>query len=254
MFSNIDELVAGGVIGFREALEAALIVGILVALLQRTDRGAMVRWVWGGVISAVVASVVTWKAFFHVSGEFAKYELFEGLLYIIAAVLITSVVLQIFGHETRSIIERKAEAAIARREALGMGLLAFISVWREGVETVIFLGAGTQTEDAVIGALVGIALACGFGWLIFVSTRRIDLQLLFDGSTVFLVLFAAYLVSKAVHEFSEIGLLPENGLLPAAAVLAYFGITHVVSSRYGVSLVKACNGVLSALTPKKNDT
>ena len=118
MFSNIDELVAGGVIGFREALEAALIVGILVALLQRTDRGAMVCWVWGGVISAVVASVVTWKAFFHVSGEFAKYELFEGLLYIIAAVLITSVVLQIFGHETRSIIERKAEAAIARREGI----------------------------------------------------------------------------------------------------------------------------------------
>ena len=257
MFSNIDELVAGGVIGFREALEAALIVGILVALLQRTDRGAMVRWVWGGVVVAVIASVATWQAFFHVSGEFAKYELFEGLLYIIAAVLITSVVLQIFGHETRSIIERKAEAAIARREALGMGLLAFISVWREGIETVIFIGgftAGTQTEDAIIGALVGIALACGFGWLIFVSTRRIDLQLLFDGSTVFLVLFAAYLVSKAVHEFSEIGLLPENGLLPAAAVLAYFGITHVVSSRYGVSLVKACNGVLSALTPKKNDT
>ena len=247
-------MVAGGVIGFREALEAALIVGILVALLQRTDRGAMVRWVWGGVVVAVIASVATWQAFFHVSGEFAKYELFEGLLYIIAAVLITSVVLQIFGHETRSIIERKAEAAIARREALGMGLLAFISVWREGVETVIFLGAGTQTEDAVIGALVGIALACGSGWFIFVSTRRIDLQLLFDGSTVFLVLFAAYLVSKAVHEFSEIGLLPENGLLPAAAVLAYFGITHVVSSRYGVSLVKACNGVLSALTPKKNDT
>ena len=259
MFSNIDELVAGGVIGFREALEAALIVGILVALLQRTDRQAMVRWVWGGVVVAVIASVATWQVFFLVTGEFSKHneELFEGLLYLIAAALITSVVLHIFGHETRSMIERKAETAIARREAVGMGLLAFISVWREGVETVIFIGgftAGTQTADAVIGALVGIALACGFGWLIFVSTRRIDLQLLFDGSTVFLVLFAAYLVSKAVHEFSEIGLLPENGLLPAAAVLAYFGITHVVSSRYGVSLVKACNGVLSALTPKKNDT
>ena len=68
MFSNIDELVAGGVIGFREALEAALIVGILVALLQRTDRQAMVRWVWGGVVVAVIASVATLQAFFHVSG------------------------------------------------------------------------------------------------------------------------------------------------------------------------------------------
>ncbi len=256
MFSNINELVAGGVIGFREALEATLIIGILVALLQRTERQGMVRWVWGGVVIAIIASVATWQAFFIVTGEFSKYneELFEGVLYLIAAVLITSVVLHIFGHDTRSMIERKAEDAIASREAFGMGLLAFVSVWREGVETVIFLGAGTQTGDAIAGALVGIALACGIGWLIFSSTHNIDLRLLFDGSTVLLILFAAYLVSKAVHEFGEIGVLPENRMLPAAAVLAYFGITHIVSSRYGVSLVKAFNGVLNALTAKKNDS
>ena len=72
MFSNLDELAAGGVIGFREALEAALIIGILVALLQRTDRGAMVRWVWAGVAAALVASVATWKVFFRLTGEFSK--------------------------------------------------------------------------------------------------------------------------------------------------------------------------------------
>ena len=234
---------AGFLIGFREALEAALIIGILITLLQRTDRQAMVYWVWGGVIAALVASVATWQAFFLIAGEFSRYneELFEGILYLVAAVLITTVILQIFGHDTRQVLERKAEAAIARREALGMGLLSFVAVWREGVETVIFLGAGTQTDDAIIGALAGIALAVGVGWLIFSSTRKIDL-------------FAAYLVSKAVHEFGEIGLLPKNSMLSAAAVLVYLGITHVVSNRYGVSLVKACNGVLSALTPKKNDT
>ena len=254
MFSNLDELAAGGVIGFREALEAALIIGILVALLQRTDRGAMVRWVWAGVAAALVASVATWKVFFRLTGEFSKYneELFEGILYLFAAALITTVVLHIFGHDTRRMLERKAEAAIARREALGMGLLAFVSVWREGVETVIFLGAGTQSSDAIIGALVGIVLACGLGWLIFSSTRKIDLKLLFDGSTVFLVLFAAFLVSKAMHEFGEIGLLPESALLSGAAVLAYFGIAHVVSSRYGISLVQAFTNLLRDLTPGKN--
>ena len=256
MFSNLDELAAGGVIGFREALEAALIIGILVALLQRTDRGAMVRWVWAGVAAALVASVATWKVFFRLTGEFSKYneELFEGILYLFAAALITTVVLHIFGHDTRRILERKAEAAIARREALGMGLLAFVSVWREGVETVIFLGAGTQSGDAITGALVGIVLACGLGWLIFSSTRKIDLKLLFDGSTVFLVLFAAFLVSKAMHEFGEIGLLPESTLLSGAAVVAYFGITHVVSSRYGVSLVDAFTGLLSGLKPGGNSS
>ena len=250
------DMEAGFLIGFREALEAALIIGILITLLQRTDRQAMVYWVWGGVIAALVASVATWQAFFLIAGEFSRYnkELFEGILYLVAAVLITTVILQIFGHDTRQVLERKAEAAIARREALGMGLLSFVAVWREGVETVIFLGAGTQTDDAIIGALAGIALALGVGWLIFSSTRKIDLHLLFDSSTVLLILFAAYLVSKAVHEFGEIGLLPKNSMLSAAAVLVYLGITHVVSNRYGVSLVKACNGVLSALTPKKNDT
>ncbi|MEO2236871.1 MAG: FTR1 family protein, partial [Candidatus Poseidoniia archaeon] len=158
------------------------------------------------------------------------------------------------GHDTRRMLERKAEAAIARREALGMGLLAFISVWREGVETVIFLGAGTQSGDAITGALVGIVLACGLGWLIFSSTRKIDLKLLFDGSTVFLVLFAAFLVSKAMYEFGEIGLLPESALLSGVVVVAYFGITHVVSSRYGVSLVAAFTGLLSGLKPGGNSS
>ena len=101
----------------------------------------------------------------------------------------------------------------------------------------------------ITGALVGIVLACGLGWLIFSSTRKIDLKLLFDGSTVFLVLFAAFLVWKAMHEFGESGLLPESALLSGAAVVAYFGIPHVVSSRYGVSLGDAFTGLLSGLKP-----
>ena len=154
------DMEAGFLIGFREALEAALIIGILITLLQRTNRQAMVHWVWGGVIAALVASVATWQAFFLIAGEFSRYneELFEGILYLVAAVLITTVILQIFGHDTRQVLERKAEAAITRREALGMGLLSFVAVWREGVETVIFLGAGTQSDDAITGAVIDKSL------------------------------------------------------------------------------------------------
>lgn len=115
-------------------------------------------------------------------------------------------------------------------------------------------GLARTCLNAITGALVGIVLACGLGWLIFSSTRKIDLKLLFDGSTVFLVLFAAFLVSKAMHEFGEIGLLPESTLLSGAAVVAYFGITHVVSSRYGVSLVDAFTGLLSGLKPGGNSS
>ena len=79
------DMEAGFLIGFREALEAALIIGVLVSLLYRTDREFMAKWVWGGVLLALVASVLTWQAFEIIVGEFSKTneELFEGVLYLI---------------------------------------------------------------------------------------------------------------------------------------------------------------------------
>ena len=64
------DMQAGFLIGLREALEAALIIGVLVSLLYRTNRGVMAKWVWGGVVLALIASVLTWQAFEIFVGEF----------------------------------------------------------------------------------------------------------------------------------------------------------------------------------------
>ena len=66
------DIEAGFLIGFREALEAALIIGVLVSLLYRTNRDFMTKWVWGGVILALIASILTWQAFEIIVGEFSK--------------------------------------------------------------------------------------------------------------------------------------------------------------------------------------
>ena len=119
------DMQAGFLIGFREALEAALIIGVLVSLLYRTNRGVMAKWVWGGVVLALIASVLTWQAFEIFVGEFSKKneELFEGVLYLVAAVLITTVILHVIGHASREVLENKAEKAIETRESFGIGLL-----------------------------------------------------------------------------------------------------------------------------------
>ena len=150
------DLEAGFLIGFREALEAVLIVGVLISLLYRTGRESMAKWVWGGVILALIASLLTWQAFEIVVGEFSKKneELFEGILYLVAAALITTVILHVIGHANREVLENKAEEAIETRKAFGIGLLAFVSVWREGVETVIFIGAGTESGEAITGLTI----------------------------------------------------------------------------------------------------
>ena len=244
-------MLAGFLIGFREALEAALIIGVLISLLYRTRRELMAKWVWGGVVLALVASVLTWMTFEIFVGEFSKKneELFEGLLYLVAAILITTVILHVIGHASKEVLENKAEKAIEIREAFGIGLLAFVSVWREGVETVIFIGAGTENSDAITGLFIGIVLAAAIGYVLFATTKNLDIRFMFNVSTSLLVGFAAYLVMKAIHEFGEIGFMgiPESFPLQVAGASAYLVIAHFVSEKYGVSLIDSITGTFRGI-------
>ncbi len=242
---------AGFLIGFREALEAALIIGVLISLLYRTRRELMAKWVWGGVVLALIASVLTWMTFEIFVGEFSKKneELFEGLLYLVAAILITTVILHVIGHASKEILENKAEKAIEIREAFGIGLLAFVSVWREGVETVIFIGAGTENSDAITGLFIGIVLATAIGYVLFATTKNLDIRFMFNVSTSLLIGFAAYLVMKAIHEFGEIGFMgiPESFPLQVVGASAYLVIAHFVSEKYGVSLIDSITGTFRGI-------
>ena len=242
---------AGFLIGFREALEAALIVGVLISLLYRTKRELMAKWVWSGVVLALIASVLTWMIFEIFVGEFSKKneELFEGLLYLVAAILITTVILHVIGHASKEVLENKAERAIEIREAFGIGLLAFVSVWREGVETVIFIGAGTESSSAITGLFIGIVLAAAIGYVLFATTKNLDIRFMFNVSTSLLIGFAAYLVMKAIHEFGEIGFMgiPESLPLQVVGASAYLVMAHFVSEKYGVSLIDSITGTFRGI-------
>ena len=244
-------MLAGFLIGFREALEAALIVGVLISLLYRTKRELMAKWIWSGVVLALIASVLTWMIFEIFVGEFSKKneELFEGLLYLVAAILITTVILHVIGHASKEILENKAERAIEIREAFGIGLLAFVSVWREGVETVIFIGAGTESSSAITGLFIGIVLAAAIGYVLFATTKNLDIRFMFNVSTSLLIGFAAYLVMKAIHEFGEIGFMgiPESLPLQVVGASAYLVMAHFVSEKYGVSLIDSVTGTFRGI-------
>ena len=184
-------------------------------------------------------------------GEFSKKneELFEGLLYLVAAILITTVILHVIGHASKEVLENKAEKAIEIREAFGIGLLAFVSVWREGVETVIFIGAGTESRSAITGLFIGIVLAAAIGYVLFATTKNLDIRFMFNVSTSLLIGFAAYLVMKAIHEFGEIGFMgiPESFPLQVVGASAYLVMAHFVSEKYGVSLIDSITGTFRGI-------
>jgi high-affinity iron transporter len=207
--------VAAGVITFREGLEAALVVGIVLSYLNKTGRLDLRRPAWAGVWLAVAASVVLGGGLQLVGAtlEGRVEQLFEGTTMLFAAVVLTWMIFWM-RYQARSIragLEQEMRRAMSGRAGLGILSLTFLAVFREGVETVLFLSAaafsGTGSGLAT-GAAFGLLLAGGAGWAIFRAASRLNLRRFFDVTSILLLLFAAGLVAAGVHEFQEAGLIP----------------------------------------------
>ncbi|HEX2565271.1 MAG TPA: FTR1 family protein [Burkholderiales bacterium] len=210
----------------REGIEMFLIVAIAAAYLRKTGRTALVPAVAWGTAAAIGISVVlgTWLA------ENAVQPKWEAALAAIAAVLVISMVIYMLkvARHLRRDIGLRLEAAAARtgRGAwIGVFLFVVLMVTREGMETAFITASlfrQTETSHFVLGALGGLVLAGGLAWAWSQYGQRVNLQLFFRVTSVFLVLFAIQLVVYAFHEATEANLLPIDN--------AYW---HVATEPYG---------------------
>jgi high-affinity iron transporter len=206
------------VIGLREGLEAALIVGIIAAFLKQQGRRDLLRWVYGGVISAVLLCLGVGIALKAVSSSLPQkqQEGLETVVGVLAVGMVTYMVVWMRRHsrQLKQELEGLAAAAIADgggRAGRAMVLMAFLAVLREGFETVVFLLAAFNesggTTGAVGGALAGIAVAVVLGWAIYRGGVRLNLSKFFRVTGLVLVLVAAGLVVNALHTAHEAGWL-----------------------------------------------
>lgn len=205
-------MIAGFVIALREGLEAALIVGIVLAFLGKTGARGQFRQVYAGIAGAITASLAFAMVFQFVSGGFTgpAAQIFEGLTTIIAAGLLTTMILWMSrrGPTIQRDLEQKADLA-STSQALGIFSLIFVAVLREGVETVLFLAALPAEDPAtLVGAILGFAVAVGLGFLYFSGSKRFSLRTFFRATTVLLVIFAAGMLAYGIHELQEAQVLP----------------------------------------------
>jgi high-affinity iron transporter len=203
------------VIGLREGLEASLIVGIIAAfLIQRGERRAL-RPMWVGVAIAIglCAAVAAVLRMVGQSLPFQQRELMEGILALIAVAGVTYMVVWMRRHsrELKGQLEDHAERALLVGSTLALVGMAFFAVLREGLETAIFmLAAFGSSSDPVatgLGALLGVTVAIGLGYAIYRGGVRINLSRFFRVTGFVLVLVAAGLLSTAIHEFAEAGVI-----------------------------------------------
>ena len=200
---------ASFLITLREGLEIALVLAIVTAYLVKSGRrGDLHLILVGSALAAAVCIVAGVIVHAFTNGFVGKAEqATEGFLALASCAVLTWMIFWM-RRNSRSMggeLRAKVDAATTGRALM---VLAFIAVAREGFETVLFLlGAETQTAtggQVVIGGLIGLGIAAVLGWLVYVGGRRIDLGTFFKITGVLMVLFAAGLAGKMVHEFREL--------------------------------------------------
>ena len=208
-------MLANYLIGLREGIEAALIVSILVAYLVKTDRRGHLRWVWFGVVGAIAASVLFALGLSFTSEAMSERAeiIFTGIASLVAVGFVTWMVfwMKRTARNIKGELHGKLDNA-AEIGVVAIMLVAFVAVIREGLETSLFLWTAARATGegaaAVLGGLLGIATAVVLGWLFYRGALKINLATFFKWTGALLIIIAAGVLSYAVHEFQEVGLLP----------------------------------------------
>lgn len=198
------------VLYLREGLEASLVVSILLAALRQLNLMHQARVIWTGVILAVLGSllggVILYLTIRKYDGS-AFQTIFETITYLVAVVLLTTMTFWVQHHSRTLKKEITAKASIAG-SGFALGLLAFTSVGREGLESAVFtLAFAFQTSAALLllGGVLGLLASIGLCVLIYRLGYRLNYRIFFRVMGILLLFFAAGLLANAVQNMQELG-------------------------------------------------
>ncbi|MCB2178701.1 FTR1 family protein [bacterium] len=202
-------------LSFREGLEAALIIGILLGTLKRIERPEFRGSVWTGAGAAVTASILAAFILQWVGASFegAAEEAFEGITMLLSAAILTWVILwmQRQSHTINTQLSSDVRKAAIAGSKGALFSLAFLAIIREGLELVLILTAASYTSgqySILIGTGIGLAVAVLIAYLLFNRLIKLNLGQFFRITSIILILFAAGLVAHGVHELNEVGWIP----------------------------------------------
>jgi len=200
------------IIVFREVLEASLIIGILYTYLKKSDNEDSINMLWGGVGIAVVISIIVSILFQKITGGFEdnSSKIFEGIVMIIASIVLTTMIIWMAQNKNISEdLKNKAKESLTSGLKYGIFTLAFIAVFREGVEMILFLYAiGIQDNLSIFPSIIGAILGLLAGYAIFIQGVKIPLKKFFNVTSVFLIFVAAGMLTYGVHELESGGIIP----------------------------------------------
>lgn len=206
------------IIAMREGLEAALIVGILLAYLVKTNRAHLRTALWSGVALAIAVSLGLGAILSFTSHELAPHaeEAFAGTMAVIAVALVTWMVfwMKRTSRHMRATLEKKVDHGLGIG-SIAIATTAFVAVAREGLETSLFLYTNFSTvrssSGPAVGLVLGLAAAVGLGYLIYQRTVTFDLGKFFKITGIALIVVAAGVLANGIGDLQEVGWLSGAG-------------------------------------------
>lgn len=208
-------MLATFVIGLREGVEAALIVGMIAAYLNRRGRRDTLRQVWLGVGAAIALSLAVGVGLQVASAALPERgnEIFATVIGAVALGVVTYMAVWMRQHsrDLKAQLEGAAGEVLEHGSALGLVAMAFFAVLREGFETAVFLVAvfqnSTSAGSASLGALLGLLAAVALGYGLYSGGVRLDIGKFFRFTGVILVLVAGGLLVNTIGSAAEAGLI-----------------------------------------------
>lgn len=212
----LSKMLEAMVVTLREGVEAALLVGIVLAYLKKSKKDHLRRYVYHGLGAAILVSLLG-ALVVQKLGLDPENEMFEGTLMLVAAAFVGSLLIWMWrtGRTLKQRMETRLSAATMRGSGLALFLFTFLMILREGIETVLFLSALSGTIGAnplynFLGGGLGLLLAFFFGFLLVKGSLRLNLKTFFATTGFVLVLLVFKLIANGLHEFFEAGLLPSS--------------------------------------------
>jgi high-affinity iron transporter len=208
-------MVSGFLIALREGLEAFLIIGIIISYLYKIKERKYIKHILFGALAAIILSIALAFILEATLGKLKgrPEQIFEGSVMFIAVAVLTYMIFWMNRQSVsiRSDIEISINKAIDKQKIFGLFFLGFISVLREGLETVLFfraIGAQSSSRELLIGGVLGIIVSIAVAAIFFVSTAKVKIGTFFKVTGILIILIAAGLLTNGIYEFQEAGILP----------------------------------------------
>lgn len=204
------------IITLREGVEIAVVLAIILAYLKQLGQMKESEKVRLGAGAAALISVLLAVGIFFILGTTeieGVQAILEGTLKIVAVIMLTwmTIWMKRQGKNMGGELKRQIKVAISHGSVWTLASLAFVSVIREGIETVLFIvgsAQGTSALATIGGSILGFGVAAILGYILYRGTHRLPLKSFFTAMSVLLIVMAAGLLSGGIHEFQELHMIP----------------------------------------------